>query len=140
MSQSWQVCHCLSLVKENCLHNFYRSFNSLLSAVQKPNELVLMTLLYSNCVPCLSYAAEVKVLSSSEMQDCYVALNDSIRRIFSYNRWESTRTLRQQLGFQNISEMFHSRRDSFMSQCLKLRYRNHVVYSLASFVTNNDEI
>ena len=34
------------------ISNFYRSFNSLLSAVQKPNELVLMNLLYSNCVPC----------------------------------------------------------------------------------------
>ena len=29
------------------LSNFYRSINSLLSAIQKPNELVLMNLLYS---------------------------------------------------------------------------------------------
>ena len=128
----------LSFTCKRELSNFYRSFNSLLSAVQKPDELVLMTLLYSNCVPCLSYAAEVKDLSSSEMNNCNVALNDSIRRIFSYNRWESTRTIRQQLGFQNISEMFHSRRDSFLSQCLKLRNRNQVVFSLASSLTNVD--
>ena len=78
-----------------------------------------MNLLYSNCVPSLTYAAEVKDLTSSEMQECNVALNDSIRRIFSYNRWESTRTLRQELGFSNISEIFHSRRDAFISKCLK---------------------
>ena len=85
------------------LSNFYRSFNCLLSAVRKPNELVMMNLLYSNCVPCLTYAAEVKELTSSEFHESNVALNDAIRRIFSYNRWESTRTLRQQLGFSNIS-------------------------------------
>ena len=116
------------------LSSFYRSFNSLLSTIQKPNELVLMNLLYSNCVPCLTYAAEVKELPSSEMQSSNVALNDSIRRIFSYNRWESTRTLRQQLGFLNITEIFQSRRDSFVSQCLKLRNRNKVIFSLASFL------
>ena len=119
-----QICTALSI-------HFFPRFRSQMN-------LVLMTLLYSNCVPCLSYAAEVKDLSSSEMNNCNVALNDSIRRIFSYNRWESTRTLRQQLGFQNISEMFHSRRDSFLSQCLKLRNRNQVVFSLASSLTNVD--
>ena len=30
------------------LSNFYRSFNSLLTSVQKPNELVHMHLMYSN--------------------------------------------------------------------------------------------
>ena len=58
----------LSFLCKRELSNYYRSFNSLLSAVQKPNELVLMNLLYSNCVPCLTYAAEVKDLSSAEMQ------------------------------------------------------------------------
>ena len=74
-----------------------------------------MNLLYSNFVSCLTYAAEVKELPSVEMQSSNVALNDSIRRIFSYNRWESTRTLRQQLGFLNITEIFQSGRDSFVS-------------------------
>ena len=109
----------------------------LLSTVRKPNDLVLMNLLYSNCVPCLTYAAEVKELPSSEMQSSNVALNDSIRRIFSYNRWESTRTLRQQLGFLNITEIFQSRRDTFVSQCLKL-WSNKVIFSLASFLYSPD--
>ena len=122
----------LSFLCKRELSNYYRSFNSLLSAVQKPNELVLMNLLYSNCVPCLTYAAEVKDLSNAEMQQSNVALNDSIRRIFSYNRWESTRTLRQQLDFPNITEIFHSRREKFVSQCLRLKNRNKVVFSLAS--------
>ena len=44
------------------LSNFYRSINSLLASIQKPNELVLMNLMYPNCVPGLTHAAKVKVI------------------------------------------------------------------------------
>ena len=49
------------------LRAFYCSANSLLSAKIKPNESVLMSLLFSICVPTLTFASEVKVFSSSEM-------------------------------------------------------------------------
>ena len=98
---------------------FYCSFNSLLSCVRKPNELVLMNLLYANCVPSLTYASEVKDVTSCEMQEMNTALNDAIRRIFSYNRWESTRLLRQQLGFPNVTEIFQKRRDRFLTKCME---------------------
>ena len=99
------------------LRSYYCAVNSLLSAVQRPNDLVLMKLLYSNCVPVLTYAAEVRDMSSSDMHCYNVALNDSIRRIFSYHRWESTRYLRQHLGYQNITEIFHTRRTNFLDNC-----------------------
>ena len=70
----------------------YRSYNSLLSVVQKPNTLVLMNLLYSYCIPSLTYAAVVKDILNREMQTLNVALNNAIRRIFSHNRWESSRS------------------------------------------------
>ena len=99
------------------LSKFYRSYNSLLSAVHKPNALVLMNLLYSNCIPSLTYAAEVKDVSNREMQTLNVALNNAIRRIFSYHRWESTRFLRQQLCYPNVTEIFHNRRRHFIASC-----------------------
>ena len=101
-----------SIKSELCA--FYSSTNSILKSVMKPNELVLMNLLYSHCVPNLSYCAEVKELSATSMSKCNVALNDSIRYIFSYNRWESTRFLRQQLNFPNVVEIFHARRRRFL--------------------------
>ena len=76
-----------------------------------------MNLLYSNCIPNLTYAAEVKDVTSREMQKLNTALNDAIRRIFSYNRWESTRELRQQLGFPNVTEIFRSRQTRFAMKC-----------------------
>ena len=88
--------------------------------LQKPNNLVLMNLLYSNCVPNLTYNAEVKdasSISARELQDLNIALNNAIRRIFSYNRWESTRQLRQELGFPNVTEIFRNRRSKFLTKC-----------------------
>ena len=48
------------------------------------------------------------------MNKCNVALNDSIRKIFTYNHWESTRQLRQQLNYPNICETFDSRKRKFL--------------------------
>ena len=56
------------------------------------------------------YCADVKELSTGDMHKCNVALNDSIRLIYSYNRWESTRFLRKELKFPNIIEIFHSQK------------------------------
>ena len=49
------------------LRSFYRATNSILSVLNKPSEVVLMKLLYCNCVPILTYAAAVKEFSSREM-------------------------------------------------------------------------
>ena len=112
------------------LCSFYGSSNSILRSVHRPNELVLMKLLYSICVPNLTYCVEVKSLSSSDMQKGNVALNDSIRFIFTYNRWESTRFLRQELGYPNIFEIFHSRWEKFLNACS--RSHNGVILFLSS--------
>ena len=103
----------LSFSVKSHLRSFYCSVNSLLGTVQRPNELVMMKLLYSNCVPALTYAADIRDMSSSDMNQCNVALNGSIWKIFSYNRWESTRYLRQQLGYQNVTEIFYNPSNSF---------------------------
>ena len=115
------------------LSNFYRSLNSLFNSNQKPNELVLMNLMYANCVPGLTHAADVKMIPSNELNDCNVALNNGIRRIFSYNRWESTRYLRQQLSFPSIIDIFHSRSRKFISKCLNGETQNEVVHRLAIY-------
>ena len=108
----------LTFSSKQALASFYRAVNSLLSSFRKPDEIVLMHLLYTNCVPILSYGAEVIEFSSTDMRECNIALNDAIRRIYSYNRWESTRTLRQQLGYPNLYEVFSNRRDKFLQKNL----------------------
>ena len=59
----------------NDLSKFYRASNSILRAVRQPSEEILMHLLFP----------------SRQMQDCCTAVNDALRLIFGYNRWESVR-------------------------------------------------
>ena len=108
----------LTFASKPALSAFYRSVNCILSALQKPNELVLINLLYSNCFPILSYAEAIE-FPSGEMRDCNTALNDAIRRIYRYNRWESIRSLRLQLGFPNLYEAFQRRFDVFIVRNLE---------------------
>lgn len=95
------------------LSAFYCCANTILNVLHKPSEEVLMHLLYSNCVPKLTYACEVQRHSSEEMQKMQVAVNDCIRRIYTFNRWESTRFLRISCGFDSIIDIFAKRRVSF---------------------------
>ena len=126
----------LSFSARPALASFYRAVNSILSVLQKPDEMVLMNLLFSNCVPILSYGAETVEFSAAEMRDCNTAINDAIRRIYSYQRWESTRFLRQTLGFPNIYEIFSRRSRIFLTGNMKSRNRivskltNHFISKL----------
>ena len=104
---------CFSCSPKKCVSSYYRSINTILNVVRKPSVTVMMKLLYSISVPILTYACDVKVFSSKEMTQLHVATNDAIRRIFTYNRWESVKTLREGLGYRSITEIFASRRATF---------------------------
>ena len=78
-----------------------------------------MQLLYTNSIPIISYAIAIKSFSSCNMSDCNMAINNYIRRIFSYNCWESTRSLRETIGYQSIYEIFAN--SNKQGHCHKLR-------------------
>ena len=88
------------------LQSFYRSVNSILNVVKKPDEVTQMHLLFANCVPILSHASAVKEFSAREMMSCNTAVNDAIRKIFSFQRWESIRELRSYFGYKSLTDMF----------------------------------
>ena len=96
------------------LSSFRCSANTILNVLNGPSNRVMLKLLYSNCVPTMTYACEIRMHSSSEMMDMDIALNDCIRKIFSYDRWESTRHLRLSHGYDSITEIFYNRRSSFL--------------------------
>ena len=88
-----------------------------------------MNLLFTNCVLILAYGAEAVEFSNSDMQSFNTAINDAIRRIFSYQRWESTHFLRQSAGFPSIYEIFSRR-----SRNLK-GYNEAVIHSTVLFLS-----
>ena len=97
------------------LSKFYRASNSILRATTKPSEEVMLQLLYSCCIPILTYASAVKDFSSRQLQNCTTAVNDALRLIFGFNRWESVRTLRESFGYKSLVDLFHRAKNKFDS-------------------------
>ena len=98
---------------DNDLIKFYRASNSILTAVEKPSEEILLQLLYTNCIPTLTYACAIKIYPSREMQNCNTTLNDALRWIFGYNRWESIQVVCDSFGYKSITDIFVRARRKF---------------------------
>ena len=74
---------------------FYRSARSILDGLNQPCEDVQMKLLYSVSVPCLICACEVVEYSNRDKQSLHVAVNDAIRKIIDFDRWQSVEEIRE---------------------------------------------
>ena len=120
----------LNFIARPDLTSFFRATNSIINTLPGAHEHVLITLLYSNCVPILSYACAVKEYSAADMSNCNVAVNHALRKVFGFARWESIRTLREAFGMKSLFEIFKTTQDKFNANC-----RNHynpVITYLAS--------
>ena len=80
----------------------------------KPNQNVLMKLLYANCVPNITYACVVREISASEMYRCHVAVNNAIRKTYFYAVWQSIRHIRISSGYKSIYEIFSMAKTKFL--------------------------
>ena len=78
-------------------------------------------LLYSNCIPILTYACAVKEYPARQMHDCNTAVNDALRFIFGFNRWESVRQLRESFGYKSLTELFELAKKKFNMSLLNHR-------------------
>ena len=57
---------------------------------------------------------KTSTITSKEMQQCTTALNNAIRRIFTFHRWESVRSLREAFHYKSIVEIFSDMSRKFM--------------------------
>ena len=103
------------------LIKFRSSANTVLNIHKRPSEQVMLKLLYSMCIPNMTYASDVLQYSSKQMQSMNVALNDCFRRIFGYNRWESVRFLRLSFGYPSLTDTFHKQSRRFEARLPSLR-------------------
>ena len=122
----------LTFSAKPALSAYYRSVNSIMSVLRKPDETVLMNLLFSNCVPILTYGCETVEFSAGDMRTFNIAINDAIRKIYSYQRWESVRVLRQSAGFPGIYDIFSRRSEAFLKRNLKST--NQVIVQLTTLI------
>ena len=96
---------------------FFRATTSVITALPDAHAHVVLQLLYSNCVPILSYASEVKEYSANDMSSCNLAINSAMRRVFGFTDWRSIRVLREVFGFSSIYEIFKKSELRFLSSC-----------------------
>jgi len=97
------------------LVSFYRATNGILRVLNRPNEEICMKLLFTNCIPIITYGCSVKEFCYADMSKINTAINDAIRRIFSFHRWESVRALRENFGYDSIFTIFHKSKVRFMN-------------------------
>ena len=100
------------------ISSFYRATNSIFSLLKGAHEQVLLNLLYTNCVPVLSYACAVKEYSNSDMSECNLAMNHAFQKIFGFTQWQSIRYLREAFGLKSIYLIFKEAQDRFLNGCL----------------------
>ena len=85
----------------------------------------------------LSYACPVKDYPSRQMQDCTTAINDALRLVFGYNRWESVRSLRESFGYKSLVELFNVSKNKFDASLLS--HSNPVISHLARHIEVESE-
>ena len=105
----------LSFSSTGTIRSFHRAANSIFYSRGKPSNEVLMKLLYTNCVPIISYTCSVRDFSAADMTRCHVAVNNAIRKIFSFRVWESIRHIRTSHGHKSIYEIFSSAKAKFLA-------------------------
>jgi hypothetical protein len=104
---------------------FYSACNSVLSHCKRNNELVKLHLVKSFCLPLLTYCLGAIEIPRYRVKQIGVCWNDSFRKIFGSNRWESVKELQFNLGelpFEYLYDLY----------CLKfLSNRNNISDSFA---------
>ena len=66
------------------------------------HEHALVNLLYSDCVPILTYACDVKEFSAEDISDCNVAISNALRKVFNFSTVQSICVLCEMFGLKSI--------------------------------------
>ena len=117
--------------------NFFRATNAITTALNEAYEHSMLHLIYPNCVPILTYASNVKHLSSEEMLQCNKALNDALRKVFGFRDWRSIRILREIFRFKSITDIFRKNQRRFHENCTS--HSNPIVTGLSKMEMDERE-
>ena len=99
------------------MRKFYRCANAILRIDGYSNEMVMLHLLETHCVPILSYATEViKICDRDERRQLRVAYNSIFRKLFDYRRSESVTRLQTFLNRPTWEELVERRRNNFVNR------------------------
>ena len=107
---------------------FYKCANAIFRIDGHSNDMVMLRLVETHCVPLLTYAIEiVHVANRDEKRQLRVAYNSLFRKIFGYRWRDSVTALQHFLGRPTWEELVETRQSGF-----KLRLRKNAGHALAN--------
>ena len=93
---------------------FYRALNSILRIEGRSDDIVMLQLLESHCIPILTYATEViHVNDPNERRQLRVSYNAVYRKMFGYSYRESVTLLQHSLARPTWEELLERRKAGF---------------------------
>ena len=102
------------------LKKFYKAANAIFRVEGRSDELIMLRLVETHCVPILTYGIEIAELDRSERSKVRAAYNSLFRRIFGYRTYESVTELQLQLARPTWEMLCETRTLGFhgrLSQC-----------------------
>ena len=97
--------------------SFYRALNSILRVEGRSDDMVLLKLLETHCIPILSYGIEIiHIADRDERRSLRVAYNSVYRKLFGYRSFESVTNLQHQLGRTTWEELVLHRQMGFLGR------------------------
>ena len=96
------------------IKKFYKCTNAIFRIDGYSNDLVMLQLVETHCVPLITYAIEViDVLNRDEKRQLRVAYNSLFRKIFHYRRYDSVTALQHFLSCPTWEELVEKRTHGF---------------------------
>lgn len=101
----------------NRIRKFYKCANAIFRVEGRSDDLTMLRLIESHCVPLLTYAIEiVHITDQSERSKLRVAYNSVFRKIFGYRYYESVTELQGFLSRMTWEELVEKRRVGFLKR------------------------
>jgi len=109
---------------------FYSACNSILSHSRRNDDLVRLQLVKSFCLPLLAYCLGATEVPRHKIKELGVCWNDSFRKRFGYQRWESLKKLQWYLGELPFEMIYDLSRWKFLTNRLYIYiYLAHLTLS-----------
>ena len=99
------------------IRKFYRATNNILRIEGCSNDLLILQLIESHCIPVLTYGIETIVVANPDVRrQMRVAYNSVFRRIFNYRPWQSVRELQTCLSRPTWEDLLAKRTEKFLKR------------------------
>jgi len=101
---------------------FYASCNSIITKCKNADQFVKLFLVKCMCLPLPTYCLGALDLPQYKVRDLGTCWNDSFRKIFHFNRWESVSEIQHYCGELSFVDMYNKHKAKFLNSIISTDY------------------